>query len=470
MKDRFCHSYGWLPDVPDQRDFLYKLIKPVIKLKKDVDLSCSCSEVEDQGRLGSCTSQALAGNLEFLDKNIDGVYTDVSRLFIYYNERILIDSVDYDSGASLRDGIKTLKNDSACNEKLWPAIFGQSGSRHRSASMRSGYLIDKENHLEIISPKFKTTLKPKGAFHVGENNQLEYWLNEPKEWRQLYNLSDKIVFKGNWQLNSNHDLELVLNDSKDQRERSRLALKGKIISVDSNILTFEIVSSGVNRSKMSFNILKLSGTWNADSYNRITFQVDKKDNPDTLTFKGAWELNNNQQIEYTYEKSNLVTKTKTRQTLTFEGFWKINSNYRLIYILSRNLDSKFDFRAYIGSPNIYPQEKVIKYRIGIGVKRPRVKGYQVLAFYGTWKFNRDLALNFSMDYGYGVVREMEFGAEVGFGPSKLIFNLKDEKGEPLGISLTYSYKLLNTLHPEVFVRLKSYQKSQGIEVGLTIPF
>jgi len=111
--------------VPDQRDFLYKSIKPVIKLKKDVDLSYVCSEVEDQDRLGSCTSQALAGNLEFLDKNIDGVYTDVSRLFIYYNERVLINSVDYDSGASLRDGIKTLKNDGACDEELWPYIISK---------------------------------------------------------------------------------------------------------------------------------------------------------------------------------------------------------------------------------------------------------------------------------------------------------------------------------------------------------
>ena len=31
-----------------------------------------------------------------------------------------MDTVDYDSGASLRDGIKTLKNDGACHEVTWP--------------------------------------------------------------------------------------------------------------------------------------------------------------------------------------------------------------------------------------------------------------------------------------------------------------------------------------------------------------
>lgn len=116
-------TYGWYPDIPDQRDYLYKAIRPVVRLPKKVDLCEHCSKIEDQGDLGSCTAQALAGNLEFLDTKIDHIYTDVSRLFIYYNERVLIDSVDYDSGASLRDGIKSLKNDGACRECIWPYII-----------------------------------------------------------------------------------------------------------------------------------------------------------------------------------------------------------------------------------------------------------------------------------------------------------------------------------------------------------
>ena len=122
---RHAGNYGWVPDIPDQRDYLYSAIKPVIKLPKKVDLREGCSEIEQQGKLGSCTAQALAGNLEFLDRRMDGVYSDVSRLFIYYNERALIDTVDYDSGASLRDGIKTLKNDGACLEKTWPYIISR---------------------------------------------------------------------------------------------------------------------------------------------------------------------------------------------------------------------------------------------------------------------------------------------------------------------------------------------------------
>lgn len=117
---KIARSYGWVPDIPDKRDYLYRAIKPVVRLPKEADLRGYCSPVEDQGSLGSCTAQALAGNLEFLDEMDDSRHTDTSRLFIYYNERVLIDTVEYDSGASLRDGIKTLRNDGACPEDIWP--------------------------------------------------------------------------------------------------------------------------------------------------------------------------------------------------------------------------------------------------------------------------------------------------------------------------------------------------------------
>ena len=131
-------GYGWVPDRPDQRDYLYSAIRPVVRVPKKIDLREFCSIVENQESLGSCTANALAGNLEYLDKigitennklrrrptaTYEVNYTDVSRLFIYYNERVLENTVDYDSGASLRDGIKTLRKQGACWEKTWPYII-----------------------------------------------------------------------------------------------------------------------------------------------------------------------------------------------------------------------------------------------------------------------------------------------------------------------------------------------------------
>ncbi len=85
-----------------------------------VDLRPQCSPVEDQGQLGSCTANALAGALEFLLIKDKKPYADMSRLFIYYNERVVEHSVNQDSGAMIRDGIKTLAKQGACTEKLLP--------------------------------------------------------------------------------------------------------------------------------------------------------------------------------------------------------------------------------------------------------------------------------------------------------------------------------------------------------------
>ena len=42
-----------------------------------------------------------------------------SRLFIYYNERVLEGTVNIDSGAQIRDGIKTVAIQGACDESSW---------------------------------------------------------------------------------------------------------------------------------------------------------------------------------------------------------------------------------------------------------------------------------------------------------------------------------------------------------------
>ena len=112
-------KYGWKPDRPDHRDLLYQSIQPTIPLPLKVDLTLQCSPVENQGSLGSCTANALVGNLEFLELKNQQPFIDMSRLFIYYNERLIEGTVKYDAGASLRDGIKSLAKAGCCSEKDW---------------------------------------------------------------------------------------------------------------------------------------------------------------------------------------------------------------------------------------------------------------------------------------------------------------------------------------------------------------
>ena len=113
-------GYGWVPDLPDHRDFVYSAVRKPAKLPSSVDLRPMCSSVEDQGQLGSCTGNALVGALEFLEMKDKVPYIELSRLFIYYNERVIEHSVASDSGAQIRDGIKTLNKQGVCSEKCCP--------------------------------------------------------------------------------------------------------------------------------------------------------------------------------------------------------------------------------------------------------------------------------------------------------------------------------------------------------------
>ena len=152
---RTSARYGWIPDLPDFRDQLYGALRPAPgTLPNHIDLRPECSPVEDQGQLGSCTANALVGALEFLElKDKVQRFSNLSRLFVYYNERAIEGSVGTDSGAMLRDGIKTLAKQGVCSETNWPyniAGFAkkppngcyQEGEKHRILSYARLTTID----------------------------------------------------------------------------------------------------------------------------------------------------------------------------------------------------------------------------------------------------------------------------------------------------------------------------------------
>jgi len=112
---------GWVPDRPDHRDYRYAAPAAVLKkLPPKIDLRRKCPPVYDQGQLGSCTANAIAGVIEF-DRLRQGLkdFTP-SRLFIYYNERAMEGTVLSDAGAAIRDGIKSVATQGDCPEDEWP--------------------------------------------------------------------------------------------------------------------------------------------------------------------------------------------------------------------------------------------------------------------------------------------------------------------------------------------------------------
>jgi len=114
--------YGWIPDLPDHRDHLYAAPPETLQtLPPSADLRPECSEIYDQGSLGSCTANAIAAAIEFdqMKQQLAQIF-EPSRLFVYYNERELEGTVDSDAGAQIRDGIKSVGTQGVCSETEWP--------------------------------------------------------------------------------------------------------------------------------------------------------------------------------------------------------------------------------------------------------------------------------------------------------------------------------------------------------------
>jgi C1A family cysteine protease len=121
--------YNWRRDLPDHRDIRFKY--KTIPLPPVVDLRAKCPPVVDQGDLGSCTANALAGALGFLElaqlaqagpdgpEELGTSFEAFSRLFIYWNERVIEGDTGQDAGAQIRDGIKSLASVGACSENTW---------------------------------------------------------------------------------------------------------------------------------------------------------------------------------------------------------------------------------------------------------------------------------------------------------------------------------------------------------------
>lgn len=143
---RKIKGFGWKRSLPDQRDIHFTASAPVT-LPPKVDLEPLCPSVYDQGNLGSCTANALAGAFEFDLKKQGLVDWMPSRLFIYYNERVIEGNIKSDSGAELRDGMKVLNQIGTCDENEWAYIISKFAVKPK----RSCYTIAKRHIVPCYS-------------------------------------------------------------------------------------------------------------------------------------------------------------------------------------------------------------------------------------------------------------------------------------------------------------------------------
>lgn len=170
-------NFGWRPDLPDFRD---KLAFPgkeaipmaVASLPSRVDLREKHTFiVRDQGYIGSCVAHAVGSAIEFAkairpdDPSVsDFLEQDrkfpISRLFLYYEARKPIDSVQEDSGCHIRDALRVAYNVGVPRETGWqyreeafatepPKRSYKSAPFHKITSYRSVAVDNNEIRLAL---------------------------------------------------------------------------------------------------------------------------------------------------------------------------------------------------------------------------------------------------------------------------------------------------------------------------------
>ena len=122
-------KYGWGPDVPDIRDHAWQPTMELSRLPAKIDLTTRANwpEPYNQGSLGACTAHAISRAMSYEQMKLDATVENhnvvpVSRLFIYYNERLKEGTVKIDNGAQIRTGVKSVVKEGACPETDWPYV------------------------------------------------------------------------------------------------------------------------------------------------------------------------------------------------------------------------------------------------------------------------------------------------------------------------------------------------------------
>ena len=112
---------GWVRDNPNFRDHQYAAPQSIMaNLPLLVDKRADLPPAYDQSNLGSCVWNALGGAIEFDLKRQKMPVICPSRLFGYYETRLLEGSVHSDAGCVIRDAIKVIARKGAPHETLWP--------------------------------------------------------------------------------------------------------------------------------------------------------------------------------------------------------------------------------------------------------------------------------------------------------------------------------------------------------------
>ena len=303
-------------------------------------------------------------------------------------------------------------------------------------------------------------------FSIDSRNQVLY---QPAAARGR--LSAAVVMDGAWHVTRSHHLTFNFRRISDRSLAEALPehafLKADIIGAgaDSLSLAWERDQAiAVDRQQ-----LRLSGRWQADAFNRLSFLVERaKGGEDRCIFGGGWELGPHHELQYRYRLLDGSGHSQRREhALSFEGAWDVTGRDRLVYRLSGSTRSVFEFQASLQSPALSAREGRMTYQVGIGAGAGRIS--RRVTLFGRWKLNRDLSVAFEVPYAAGRVETIRFEGAWAFGPRNHVqVALTGRNGRPLGVTVTFSRDLAPDRR--LFLQLRRQAEERAVIAGMTVRF
>lgn len=307
------------------------------------------------------------------------------------------------------------------------------------------------------------------------------------KYRKLSDLQrDVETLDGKWDLSPEHEVSYRERDL--DKEAS---VKGSLVAAEPDALVVSVTVQE-NEKRIVTGLVKLSGKWELDEKNRITFSVKRGlGKYDKLTFQGAWEINDNFQVTYGFTTQSVLEGsgkkkrrvTKVTQELIFEGHWDISDKNCLTYLIGVDSDSAFRFRGTFETSSILAKEGEIRYQVGVEYKSSsaaKKRRTQTITLFGKWKLSNDLALSFELECADGKRSEIKVGVDINLKklqgpglrwllPDEVSVDLASREGDPLGIELVLTKDLFDG-NAQTFVRFRESLKETAVEAGITIPW
>lgn len=150
MKRIFNHK----KDTPDIRDLKFNkqvILLPTSLVPKKFSLAdiCKLPAILDQGDLGSCTANAGSNSLRYILIKNKKREIQPSRLYIYYFTRVLQNTVNDDSGCTLRNMMKAIVSRGACDENNWQYIISKFKEKPTQIAIDEG--MNRRRNFQYLS-------------------------------------------------------------------------------------------------------------------------------------------------------------------------------------------------------------------------------------------------------------------------------------------------------------------------------